>query len=336
MRFAPPPFRWIAPLLCVLLAVGCGLGAPHPADISSFRPPSGTVGEGEPATAALRVTNTGTEQTTLWLSFEVRGDGVRRQAPSRPVFLDPDEESGTQRMTTGPLTAAGPYDATVSVWDGRPGEEGAERLASADREGAFAVGSPEPAGRDDFASLNGDRWSVSDKTLGRSRLRESNVGVVDGELRLELPAGAVEGGELASEERFVYGSFAARMKVARAPSSITGFFLYNAPDFHAEIDVEIYNDASRRVLFTTYANGEQTNTVKKRLPFDPTAGFHEYRIALYPTEARFYVDGELFQTFDEGLPADSMQLMVNAWYPTWLPGKSPPSDAFTAVDWIRT
>ena len=106
--------------------------------------------------------------------------------------------------------------------------------------------------------------------------------------------------------------------------------VYAPPDFHTEIDVEIFNDASRRVLFTTYANGEQTNTVEKRLPFDATADFHEYRIDLYPTKAEFSADGRLMHTFDEGLPGDSMQLMVNTWYPDWLPGeqselRAPPS-----------
>ena len=111
--------------------------------------------------------------------------------------------------------------------------------------------------------------------------------------------------------------------------------VYAPPDFHTEIDVEIFNDASRRVLFTTYANGEQTNTVEKRLPFDATADFHEYRIELYPTKAEFSADGRLMHTFDEGLPGDSMQLMVNAWYPDWLPGEEPERDSHVQVDWIQ-
>lgn len=331
------PFaRRLAPaLFCALLAAGCADNSQDPAEVTSFRPSGETLSNGEPATAAVRVKNTGTEERSLWLSFEVRdAEGERQTAPPRPVLLDTGEVSETQTITTGPLTAPGPYDAKVSVWDGRPGG-GSKRLANAEREDAFELVSAVSAGQDDFESFDGGRWLTSDKRLGRSQLREANVEVGGGELRLRLPADTLEGGELASREVYTYGSFEARIRTADAPSSITGFFLYSAPDFHSEIDMEIYNDHSRRVLFTTYANGEQTNTVTKKLPFDPTAGFHNYRIALYPTGAEFYVDGRLFQTFQEGIPADSMQLMVNAWHPEWLTGTRPKADAYTRVDWIR-
>ena len=43
------------------------------------------------------------------------------------------------------------------------------------------------------------------------------------------------------------------MKVANAPSSLTAFFLYKAPDYVSELDIEIFNDTTRRVMFTTYS-----------------------------------------------------------------------------------
>jgi beta-glucanase (GH16 family) len=95
-------------------------------------------------------------------------------------------------------------------------------------------------------------------------------------------------------------------------SSITGFFLYAPPGFNTKIDVEIFNDESGRVPFTTHADGAQTNTVEKDLPFHATAAFHEYRIDPYPTRAEFSVNGRLLHFFEEGLPGDSMKLMVNA------------------------
>ena len=30
-----------------------------------------------------------------------------------------------------------------------------------------------------------------------------------------------------------------------------------------------------------------------------------------------------------------MKLMVNAWYPNWLPGENPEADAYTEVDWLQ-
>jgi beta-glucanase (GH16 family) len=63
--------------------------------------------------------------------------------------------------------------------------------------------------------------------------------------------------------------------------------------------------------------------------------FHEYSIGLYPTRAEFSVDGRPLHTVEEGLPGDLMKLMVNAWYPEWLPGEKPESDGYTYVDWIQ-
>jgi beta-glucanase (GH16 family) len=43
----------------------------------------------------------------------------------------------------------------------------------------------------------------------------------------------------------------------------------------SEIDIEIYNDSTRRIMFTTYAGGSETHNVTKSLPSDLTTGFHE-------------------------------------------------------------
>ena len=70
-------------------------------------------------------------------------------------------------MSTGPLATAGPYEARVSVWDERPGAEGANRLANADRADAFVVAEARnPRSRDGFASLDPGQWSATDKNWG--------------------------------------------------------------------------------------------------------------------------------------------------------------------------
>ena len=111
----------------------------------------------------------------------------------------------------------------------------------------------------------------------------------------------------ASAELYKYGSYRARIKVPDAPPSITGFFLYKEPDFEKEIDVEILNDSSGRIMFTTYAGGRKTNNVEKDLSFDPTMDFHEYRFDFYPDRAEFFVDGELMHRFTEGLPENPVR-----------------------------
>ena len=63
-----------------------------------------------------------------------------------------------------------------------------------------------------------------------------------------------------TQPTFRYGSYRARIQVADAPSSITGFFLYAPPDSESEIDVELFNDPQGEVMFTTDAGGGQTHT----------------------------------------------------------------------------
>lgn len=111
-------------------------------------------------------------------------------------------------------------------------------------------------------------------------------------------------------------------------------YLYWAPDFDAEIDVEIYNDTRGKVDFVTYANGRKTHIVTKKLGFDPSARFHTYRFDYLPGAVKFYVDGELKQVWNKGLPKDSMKLLVNTWFPRWLAGRAPSEAQATRVDWI--
>jgi endo-1,3-1,4-beta-glycanase ExoK len=200
--------------------------------------------------------------------------------------------------------------------------------------GAGEAGAEDTGFRDDFAGLDPARWSKGDHTLGRSYLDPSNVDTDGGNLRIKLPARTLEGGEVRTNDLLGYGSYAARMKLPNAPSSITGFFLYKAPDFESEIDIEVFNDSTRRVMFTTYAGGSQTHTETARLPFDPTTGFHEYRFDYSRDAVTFIVDGVEMRTWDTGIPQTTMHLMVNSWFPSWLEGRRPKKTAYTYVDRI--
>jgi len=188
---------------------------------------------------------------------------------------------------------------------------------------------------DGFDSFDESRWTKGDHNLGRSYLDPNNIGVSNGNLEIKLPARTLEGGEIVSDDLYGYGSYAARIKVPNAPSSITGFFLYEPPDHASEIDIEIYNDSSRKIIFSTYAGGRQTHSQTMLLPFDPTVGFHEYRFDRAPGSVKFYADGRLMKKWTTGLPRHQMKLYVNAWYPRWLAGKSHDADRFVLVDQIR-
>jgi licheninase len=188
--------------------------------------------------------------------------------------------------------------------------------------------------RDEFTTFDVHRWYKSSRPFGWGAVDPANVSVTGGTLALELPGGTLNGGEVRTLSLTRYGSYRTRMKVANAPSSLTAFFLYKKPDFAQELDIEIFNDPSGRVVFSTYSNGSQT-TVERQLGFDPTAGFHEYAIEYDPGSVRFLVDGVELQRFTSGVTRSSMYLHVNAWFPSWLAGTVPGSDRTTSVDWVE-
>jgi endo-1,3-1,4-beta-glycanase ExoK len=189
--------------------------------------------------------------------------------------------------------------------------------------------------RDDFTAFDTKRWSAPNLPLGRSELVGSNVAAADGLLEIKIPSGSINGGELRSRALYGYGRYGIRMRVPHAPSSITGFFLYKPPDYRSEIDIELYNDSSGRMILTTYSGGAETHTRTLHLPFDPTSGFHEYWIDYTARGARFRADGRLLQTWSRGVPRIGMYLFANVWFPSWLPGRAPLSDKFAGIDWIQ-
>lgn len=167
-------------------------------------------------------------------------------------------------------------------------------------------------------------WTAGSNALGRGCLRPENVRAAEGGgVRLVLPAGVWDGGQVASGERFAGGTFAARMRVALAPGSLSAFFLYEDVPGEAndELDVEVLGDGSRRVLLSCWVDGVQTHLAERVLPFDPHDGAHEYRIGWRPgREASFGADGETLVCWTDGVPARPMRLMASAWWPRWLEG----------------
>ena len=327
--------------LAVLLpaALGCGGGqgtAEATAEITAFETPRDQVSPGDPAEALVRVKNTGSEAHTFFVGYSVRdAAGEWRDAPGLPVELGPGEESGETELITPPLEAPGFYASRVSVWNEKPeGDAVAERLAQREEESAFRVSEP-PEEFEGTSALPAG-WEATDHRLGRGKVLPENVTMEGGKVRITLPANTVSGGELVSEKLHGPGStYTARMKVPDAPTSITGFFLYEPPDLESEIDIEVFNEPSGKILFTTYDGGKQTHTKEKKLPFDPTKGFHDYSFSYDEDSIIFYVDGKEMQRYRGGIPDKEMKLYVNSWYPTWLETQMPSSDRYTYIEWIE-
>lgn len=164
-------------------------------------------------------------------------------------------------------------------------------------------------------------------------MEPANVEVKDGQLRLKIPPRVFDGAELKTVTAVPPGVFEARLKLADAPSSVTGFFLYAPPDLAHEIDIELYNQPAGRIRFTTYDGGSMTHTDEQALPFDPTVDFHLYGIAQTPAGVEFYVDGNLVRAWDGGVPREPMNLFINTWYPQWLAGVPARTVQYTTVDY---
>jgi beta-glucanase (GH16 family) len=186
---------------------------------------------------------------------------------------------------------------------------------------------------DEFDPWDPSVWLPGQHTLGRGVLQATNVSATNGILALMLPAGTYEGAEIRSRDRRGPGVYEVRMRTPVAPGSLSAFFLYEFVARHNdEIDIEIFNDGTRRILLTTWVRGKQTNSVTLVLPFDPAAAFHDYRIEYGSARVAFYADGLLLHLFKTKLPRTQMYVMANTWWPTWLTGPQPTADVATEID----
>ncbi|HEX6038304.1 glycoside hydrolase family 16 protein [Longimicrobium sp.] len=164
-------------------------------------------------------------------------------------------------------------------------------------------------------------WTADTHPLGRGSVRATNVALGGGTAALSLAAGAYDGAEILTAARYGTGTYTARMRTPVAPGSISAFFLYQGvAGGNDEIDIEIFNDGTRRIMFTTWVAGKETNNVTRTLPFDPAAGLHDYAIEWTAKTVKFRVDGVVMQEFKRGIPKSAMFVMANTWWPTWLTG----------------
>ena len=130
------------------------------------------------------------------------------------------------------------------------------------------------------------------------------------------------GAAIRSASRVRWRDVEIRLKTPNAPETISAFFLYQLVQRprNDEIDIEILNGTNPpKILFTTWVGGHETNHEEHALDFDPSDGFHDYRIEWSPSRVRFLVEGNLVQEFTRGIPRQPMYVMSNTWWPDWLP-----------------
>lgn len=280
--------------------------------------------------------NQSASNQTLYLGFSiVSPTNEVIDFPAKPFSFnsEPDQaltlsyslkELGLDSILTGP------YKAIIAIWDKAPITDTSTPLDRIDVDDAFRLYNS----IDYFETIDTDLWYSRNGQLGRTQLKHEHVGIINDKLTISHPAGTLEGGEIQTIALKHYGSYETSMKLPDAPSSITGFFLYSAPDFYHEIDIEVFNQQDSEVWLTSYLDGSIHHEDKIPLAFDPTADYHQYRIDYYPDRVSFYIDGKPVKTWEDGFSHNPMHLMINSWFPTWLPGVKPQEDKELLIEWI--
>lgn len=195
----------------------------------------------------------------------------------------------------------------------------------------------EPAAfRDDFTSLDLDRWYISDGWSNgdwQACTWSRDMAIVeDGILRLRLAA-TPDGsghlcGEVQTDDRFLYGTFEARIRTEAASGVNAAFFTYIGPVHeqpHDEIDVEVLTRDPGRVQFNTYRDGEPAHGLTVDLPDRGSAAsdFHVYAFVWEEDRLRWYVDGVLLhEARGSDLPRSAQKIYLSHW------------NTLTLTDWM--
>lgn len=165
------------------------------------------------------------------------------------------------------------------------------------------------------------------------------------------------GVEMRSRDSLTYGKVEARAKLAKGSGVVSSLVLIYTPwpaDDWNELDVEYLGRYSDRVQFNAmvYTGPPTTPPVSQSvmptqypkmvmLPFDPSADFHVYAMEWTPSDARFYVDGDLLHTWSTHIARLKLpqNILLTIWASSaasWAGPIQPESTPTSAdYDWIR-
>jgi hypothetical protein len=193
-----------------------------------------------------------------------------------------------------------------------------------------------PSQTETFRRADPAAWTVSSHPLGRGRFDPAHVRFGPDGLRLVLPRGSLDGGEVQSRTTSGSGTYRARMRTSAALGSLSAFFLYlydAETDSSDELDFEVPGGAPYRVIVTVWRIGSKTPVDQRTVPlaFDPAAALHDYTLRRDDGTAVFLVDGrEVFRS--SRAPTTRLRPIFNLWYPTWQDPTVPPAPGEVVVD----
>ena len=117
-----------------------------------------------------------------------------------------------------------------------------------------------------------------------------------------------------------------------------GFFTYHSDS--QESDIEIIQPsagAPKQIWFTDQSlTGGKSTAASYSLPADAATTFHEYRLDWINGETKFFIDGQLKQTWNVNVPTAASAWHWNNWSngdPKWSAGP-PPVDSILSISKI--
>lgn len=247
-----------------------------------------------------------------------------------PSFPYPRTRDRGQRI----MSAGAPVPsrkATVLRWDRSPWITAAGVSASASSFAAGVETSTPP--REWRAGTPSTFWHRREDTFpsNLALFISGNAIDQDGALTLQLrkeatPVREYTGAAIASNDRYLFGSFSAVLQASDVPGTITGFFLHrNGP--RQEIDIEILGKDTHTLLTNVFYNpgpegtkleyGYRGTPIEIDLGFDAAAAPHLYEILWTPSYIEWRVDGEAVHHRAEWgptpIPDQPLEFNVNLW-----------------------
>ena len=204
-----------------------------------------------------------------------------------------------------------------------------------------------------FDTLDLERWSIAEWGIGLTRFGPDQVAVADGLLDLIHLSddGQWLGGEVYTQQSFLYGTWTARLAAPAEAGTVCAFFFYNEWEDDRgtlranEMDFEIMDE---RLIVTTLAgyraiDGETPGPTVQYSWWDTPddfrfSDFHEYTLEWAVDTVRFSVDDILVAEFAQAVPQGPIHVHVDHWTEAeWADVRFPPPEEpiHCRVDWIR-
>jgi beta-glucanase (GH16 family) len=178
--------------------------------------------------------------------------------------------------------------------------------------------------------IDSSKWIVDTRSYGGAidnpymrQMDPHNVAVVDNNLQLKVPGGqtydpkSTEGlssAQIMSTKTFAVGSLEMTVKMGAEQGTCQCGFLYGADN--NEVDMEY--------LTRTNVNWAVVQGMSKSQPIQQvdlnvttaaqTDSFHTYKLVRTETQAYYFMDGKLVNTFAKNIPTEPVQVMLAHWY----------------------